>query len=186
MNNSRFFFVIISVGAALGIGNLFIYPYFSFNFSGTFFIPYLIALIVLGFPLLVLEFSIGQHFNKNVVDLFASVRKWFSSIGWLMIFNAFIMMSYYAVALSWHIIYLFTSFGLQWKNNAGLYFFSNVIQVSKGFSGFTQFSLPVFIALIAAWIVIFFYIKEGFERMKRGVFFIFFLFFFFFFFFFFF
>ena len=99
-NNSRFFFVLLGVGAALGIGSVWLYPYLSFRLTGLFFIPYFIALIVLGMPLLMLEFSIGQHFNRNVVDLFASVRKWFSSIGWLMIFNAFIMMSYYAVALS--------------------------------------------------------------------------------------
>ena len=167
-NNSRFFFVLLSVSAVIGLGSIWLYPYSSFKLGGLFFIPYLIALILLGVPLLILEFSIGQYFNKNVVDLFASIRKWFSSIGWLMIFNAFIVMSYYAVALSWHIIYLFTSFGLQWKNGAELYFFGNVIQVSKGFNGFTQFSLPVFIALITAWVVIFFYIKKGFESMKKG------------------
>jgi len=166
-NNSRFFFVLLAVGSALGIGNIWLYPYFSYKLGGLFFIPYFIALIVLGMPLLMLEFSVGQHFNKNVVDLFASIRKWFSSIGWLMIFNAFIVMGYYAVALSWHIIYLFISFGLQWKNDAKEYFFSNVLQASDGFSGFTQFSLPVFIALILAWIIIFFYIRKGFESMKK-------------------
>lgn len=167
-NNSRFFFVLLSVGAAIGLGNVWLYPYFSFKFTGLFFVPYVAALVLLGIPLLMLEFSIGQYFNKNAVDLFASVRKGFSSIGWLMLFNAFIVMSFYAVVLSWHIIYLFVSFGLQWKNDAKAYFFSHVLQASDAFSGFTQFSLPVFIALIIAWVVIFFYIKNGFESMKRG------------------
>ena len=167
-NNSRFFFVLLSAGAAIGLGNIWLFPYFSYRFSGLFFIPYIIALFLLGVPLLMLEFSIGQHFNKNVVDLFASVRKWLSSIGWLMVFNAFIVMSYYAVIFSWHIIYFFVSFGLQWKKDAKLYFFNNVIQASSGFSGFAQFSLPVFIALILAWAVVFSYIKKGFESMKKG------------------
>ena len=167
-NNSRLFVALIAAGAAIGIGNIWLYPYYSFNTSGLFFIPYLIALIVLGMPLLMLEFSIGQYFNKNVVDLFASVRKWFSGIGWLMLFNAFIAMSFYAVLLSWHIIYFFVSFGLQWKSSASKYFFSNVIQVSDGFNGFTQFSLPVFIALILAWVIVFFYIKKGFATIKRA------------------
>ena len=167
-NNSRFFFVLLSVGAAIGLGNIWLYPYFSYKMSGLFFIPYLIALFLLGMPLLMLEASIGQYFNKNVVDLFASIRKWFSSIGWMMLFNAFIVMSFYAVLLSWHIIYFFVSFGLQWKNDAKGYFFNNVLQVSGGFNGFTQFSLPVFIALVTAWIIIFFYIKNGFESIKKG------------------
>ena len=167
MNNSRFFFVILAIGAALGIGNIFIYPYFSFNFSGIFFIPYLIALVALGVPLLVLEFSIGQYFSKNVVDLFASVRKWFSSIGWLMVINSFIITSIYAVVIAWHIIYVFVSFGLQWKNSPKNYFFNNVLQASDGFRNFFQLSLPLFIALILAWLIIFLYIRRGYESMKK-------------------
>ena len=168
-NNSRFFFAFLSAAAAVGIGNIWLYPYFSFKLTGLFFIPYLIALILLGIPLLLLEFSIGQYFNKNVVDLFASIRKWFSSIGWLMVFNAFIVMGYYAVILSWHMIYFFVSFGMQWKENAEDYFFDNVLQVSSGFNNFTQFSLPVFIALIITWIIIFLYIRKGQESMKKTV-----------------
>lgn len=167
-NNSRFFFILMSVSAVVGLGNMWSYSYFSFRLTGLFFIPYAIALLLLGVPLLMLEFSVGQYFNKNVIDLFASIRKWFSSIGWLMLFNAFIVMSYYAVLLSWHIIYFFVSFGLQWKNNSKDYFFSNVLQASDGFRSFTQISLPVFIGLIAAWLIIFLYIRKGFEGMKKA------------------
>ncbi len=168
VNNSRFFFVLLSAGASIGIGSIWLFPYFSYKLTGFFFIPYLIALAALGVPLLMLEFSIGQYFNKNIVDLFASVRKWFSSIGWLMLFNAFIVMSFYAVVISWHIVYFFVSFGMQWKGDARAYFFSSVLQVSDGFRGFTQFSLPVFIALIIAWLIVFFCIRKGFESMKKA------------------
>ncbi|MBI2660234.1 hypothetical protein HYX07_03675 [Candidatus Woesearchaeota archaeon] len=167
--NSRFFFVLLAVAAATGIGNIWIYPYFSYKETGLFFIPYLVALIVLGAPLLMLEFSIGQYFNRNIVDLFASIRKRFRYIGWLMIFNAYIVMSYYAVVLSWHIVYIFVSFGMQWRNNVNDYFFNNVLQASEGFKGFTSFSLPVFIALILAWLLLFLYIKNGYESMKKCV-----------------
>ena len=162
MVNPRFFFVLLSVGAAIGVGGIWLYPFFSFKLTGLFFIPYSIALIVVGMPLLMLEFSIGGYFNKNVVDLFASVRKWFSGIGWLMVFNVFIVMSYYAVVLSWHIIYFFASFGLQWKKGAESYFFNNVLQASDGFRNFTQFSLAVFIALVMAWVIVFFCIMNEF------------------------
>ena len=167
-NNTRFFFVLIAVGAAIGLGNIWIYPYLSFKLTGLFFIPYLVALLLLGIPLLMLEFSVGQYFNKNIVDLFASIRKGFSFIGWLMLFNSLIVMSFYAVVLAWHIIYFFVSFGLQWHKDVNGYFFNNVLQASNGFHGFTQFSLTVFIALIIAWVIIFFYIRKGFESMKKG------------------
>ena len=166
-NNSLFFFVLASLGAAIGIGNIWAYPYYSFKFTGLFFLPYLISLVALGLPLLILEFSVGQYFNKNVVDLFSSVKKWLSGIGWFMLFNAFILMSIYAVILSWHIVYLFASFGQQWKKGAKAYFFQNVLQASEGFNGFAHFSLLIFIALIVAWALIFFYVKNGFESLKR-------------------
>ncbi len=166
MNNARLFFVLAALGASVGIGNIWLYPYLSFRLTGLFFIPYLISLFLLGVPLLMLEFSIGQHFNKNIVDLFASIRKEFSSIGWLMLFNAWIVMSFYAVVLAWHLIYFFASFGLQWKNDAKWYFFSNILD-SAEFHGFTKFSLAVFIALIITWLIIFFYIRKGFESLKK-------------------
>ncbi|HLC62519.1 MAG TPA: hypothetical protein VJI52_05890 [Candidatus Nanoarchaeia archaeon] len=166
-NNSRFYFILLSVLSAAGVGNIFIYPNLSAKFGGLFFIPYLIAMIVLGVPLLMLEFSIGQHFDKNVVDIFASVKKWFSGIGWLMMINAFIIMSIYTVVLAWNIIYIFVSFGLQWKGNERNYFLSNVVQASGGLNGFTKFSLPVFIALVIVWAIIFFYVRNGFDSIMK-------------------
>ena len=166
-NNSRLFFIVLSVGASLGIGNLFAYTYLNFNFSGIFFIPYIIALLILGVPLLLLEFSTAQYFNKNVIDSFASIRKWFSGIGWLMVANSFILMSAYAVIFSWHIIYFFVSFGMQWHQSPRAYFFNNVLQISEGFRSFARLSLPVFITLIIAWVLIFLYIRKGYEGIKR-------------------
>jgi len=166
-NNQRFFFALLSVGAAIGIGNIFVLPYFEFDLSAMFFIQYSIALIVLGAPLLMLEFSAGQFFDRNAVDLFASIRKGFGGIGWLMVFNAFIVMCIYAVALAWHLIYFFVSFGLQWKSSPREYFFSNVLQIS-GFGSFAEFSLPVFIALAISCTAIFFSIRKGYETAKKA------------------
>lgn len=166
-SNSRFYFVLAAVSASIGLGNLFFYPYMSYKLTGFLFIPYIIALLVLGIPLLLLEFSIGQYFNKNIIDLFASIRG-LSGIGWLMSVNAFVLVSAYAVMLSWHIIYFFVSFGLQWKINAQKYFFSSVLQASDGIKNFTQFSLPVFVALVIAWGMVFICIRKGFESVKKG------------------
>lgn len=168
--SSRLSFIVLSVGAAIGIGNLFLFPYFKFNFSFAFFIPYFVALVALGMPLLLLEFSTAQYFNKNVVDLFASIRKWFSGIGWLMVINSFILMAVYAVVLSWHIIYFFVSFGAQWKLSPRTYFFGNVLQISEGFGSFIKVSLPVFISLIVAWVILFLCIRKGCESVKKNFF----------------
>ncbi|MBI2655729.1 hypothetical protein HYX06_04895 [Candidatus Woesearchaeota archaeon] len=166
-SNSRLFFIVLSVSAAIGIGNLFAFTYLKFDFSGIFFIPYIIALLALGVPLLLLEFSTAQYFGKNVIDMFASIRKWFSSIGWLMIINSFILMCIYAAVFSWHIVYFFVSFGTQWSQSPRTYFFSNVLQISDGLKNFGKLSLPVFISLIIAWVLIFLCIRKGYEGIKK-------------------
>ena len=166
-NYSRLFLVLASLGASLGLGSIFIYPYLSFNLTSAFLIQFIVALLLAGVPLIMLETSIGQYFDKNIVDLFASIKKWLSSVGWLMFFNSLIVMSFYAVLVSWSIIYVFVSFGMQWKSNPNEYFLNNVIQASEGIGKFTQFSLPVFIALIIAWVIVFLFIRKGFESLKK-------------------
>ena len=166
-NNSRFYFIMLSVMSAAGIGNIFLYPSLSLKFGGLFLIPYIIALVLLGVPLLMLEFTIGRHFEKNVVDIFASIKKWFSGIGYLMALNAFIILSVYAAVIAWNVIYIFVSLGTQWKNGARGYFLNNVLQASGRLDGFASFSLPVFIALVIAWAAIYFYVRNGFESIKK-------------------
>src|SRR3989338_6582113 len=85
-----------------------------------------------------------------------------------MLINAFIAMSIFAVMLAWNIIYLFVSFGFQWKSDPSSYFFKNVLQSSDSINVFTHLSLPAFIALIIAWVIIFLFVKNGFETIKKG------------------
>ena len=76
-------------------------------------------------------------------------------------------MSIYSVLLAWNIIYIFVSFGIQWKGNAREYFLSNVVQASGGLNSFAKFSFPVFIALIIVWAIIFFYVRNGFDSIRK-------------------
>jgi neurotransmitter:Na+ symporter, NSS family len=167
--NSRFFFVIFAVSAAIGLGNFLIYPYFSFGFSGLFIVAYAVSLIVIGIPLLMMEISIGQYFKKNIVDLFSQIHKGFKFIGWYTLINSFIVLSYYVVLLSWNLIYFFVSIGHQWKDNPKSYFFDNVLQISDGLNNFTSFSMPLFISLLMSWIIIYFFIRNGYESIKKGL-----------------
>ena len=164
-DNSRFYFVLTSVAASVAIGSRWLFPFYSYRFGAAFFLAYLIVLIIIGMPLLLLEFGIGQHFKKNIVDIFFSVRKWTGMIGWFMLFNAFILMCIYVARLSWSIVYIFVSFGLQWKGRATTYFFSNVLQTSA--VDYASFSLVVFIALLISWLVVYPFIRKGFDSVKK-------------------
>ncbi|HLG24167.1 MAG TPA: hypothetical protein VI564_04545 [Candidatus Nanoarchaeia archaeon] len=168
--NQNFYFLLLSVFAAIGIGNMWIFPNSSLKFSGIFFIAYIIGILLIGIPLLIMEFSVGQYINKDVVGTFSSVAKRFGSVGWLMLINSFLLLSVLAVVLSWHIIYVIVSFGLKWKTDARLYFFNRILEVATGLNSFDIFPLSVFAALIAAWVIIFFTIRKGHESVRKFVF----------------
>lgn len=58
--NSRVVFLLAMIGAAVGLGNIWRFSYVGYsNGGGTFFIPYLIAILIMGIPFLILEYGIG-------------------------------------------------------------------------------------------------------------------------------
>ena len=160
---------LIVIIAAIGIGSFLAFPYYSSKFSGFFFLPLIITLVLVAVPIISLEFSLGRYLKKNAVDSMISIRPWLSTIGWFMSLNAFILVIIYAVVLAWAVVYLFASIGFQWKNDATGYFFHNVLHISNGFYGFSSFSLPVFISLIFAWIIVYFIIKKGYDSFRELV-----------------
>ena len=166
-DNSRFFFVLTAIGAAVGIGSRWAFPFYLHIFGAWFYLAYFTALVLLGIPLLMTEFSFSQYKEKNIVDSYFSISRFAGSIGWFMVFNAFMLMSIYAVRLGWHIIYIFVSFGTQWKGRAESYFFNNVLQVS-GADDFAKLSLTVFLSLILAWLAVYPLIRKGFESLKNS------------------
>ncbi|MCD4666431.1 hypothetical protein K8R47_01325 [archaeon] len=69
--SSRTIFLFAAVGSAVGLGNIWRFPYLAYEYGGgAFLIPYFIALIVVGIPMLMLEFALGQKLQKGAVDAF--------------------------------------------------------------------------------------------------------------------
>jgi len=104
---SRTIFLFAAVGSAVGIGNVWRFPYLTYKYGGgAFLIPYLIALVLMGIPLLILEFAIGQKLQKGAIDAFHSVHHRLRGIGFLGVFTSFLVVTYYAVVLAWALVYL--------------------------------------------------------------------------------
>ena len=126
---SRLTFIFAAITSAIGLGAVWRFPYLVYEYGGgAFLLPYFIALIIAGIPLLMLEFALGQKLQKGAVDAFASIRRGFSGIGWWALFVGFIVISYYSIVMGWSLIYLITSFGLQWETDTKGYFFGNVLR----------------------------------------------------------
>ena len=104
---SKFGFIMAAVGSAVGLGNIWRFPYIASTYGGGLFLLLYIAIVaILGFSMLTLEFTIGRHKNANVLDAFAVGKKKRSYIGWLCILIPFLIVSYYNVIGGWIIKYL--------------------------------------------------------------------------------
>lgn len=103
-------FILAAVGSAVGLGNLWGFPYKLYSFGGgAFLIPYIVALLVIGVPIMVLEFSIGHYTQRAAPDAFKRGHKRFEMVGWWGIVLAFVIITYYPVILAYCFSFLWYS-----------------------------------------------------------------------------
>ena len=118
-------FVLAAIGSAVGLGNLWGFPYKLYSYGGgAFLIPYIIALFVVGIPIMILEFSIGHYTQRAAPDAFKRGHKRFEMVGWWGIILAFVIVTYYPVILAycfsffWYsLVGLFTGGELPWAGH---------------------------------------------------------------------
>jgi hypothetical protein len=79
--------------------------------GGAFFIPYIMALLLIGLPLLMLEIGLGQYYQTGDVGVFGSFHRRWKGVGLCSVALAFILVTYYSVLIAWVINAFFDSFG---------------------------------------------------------------------------
>ena len=106
---TRLGFILATSGAAIGLGNIQRFPYITAQCGGAVFVfIYLLAVIIIGLPLMLVEFSLGRHSNKNPVGAINAIRpgsRW-KLAGALGIFTAFFILTYYSVVAGWTLGYI--------------------------------------------------------------------------------
>lgn len=108
--SSRLGFVLATVGAAVGLGNIWRFPaVLGANGGGAYLVPYLLAAATCAVPLLVLELSVGRTLRTDVVSAFRGVRRDYAALGWLVAGGVVLILSYYLVLAGWVLGFL-----LQW------------------------------------------------------------------------
>ena len=81
--HSRTSFIMAAVGSAVGLGNVWRFPYVAYTSGGgAFLIPYFVALFTAGIPMLILEMGIGQRMQKGAPLAFGAIRKPLQWFGW--------------------------------------------------------------------------------------------------------
>src|SRR5690606_39439507 len=104
--SSRTGFLLAAIGSAVGLGNIWRFPYVTYeNGGGAFILPYLIALLTAGIPLLILEYTIGHRFRASPPVALRRLSKPAEAIGWWQVAICFVVAIYYAVILAWALRY---------------------------------------------------------------------------------
>lgn len=100
--SSRAGFLLATVGAAVGLGNVWRFSaVVGGNGGGAYLIPYLLAAVTCAIPLLVLELAVGRQLGTDVVSAFRSVAPGYATLGWLVVGGVLLILSYYLVLTGW-------------------------------------------------------------------------------------
>ena len=108
---SRLGFLLVSAGCAIGIGNVWRFPYVTGqNGGGIFVLFYLIFLVIMGLPVLTMELAVGRASRKSAVLGYKALEKKGSKWhihGWVAIFGCCMLMMYYTTVSGWMVTYFF-------------------------------------------------------------------------------
>jgi NSS family neurotransmitter:Na+ symporter len=149
--SSRKVFILAAIGSAVGLGNIWRFPYVAYeNGGGAFIIPYLVALLLAGVPFLFLDYALG-HRNRGSAPLsFARLRRGAEGLGWWQVMICFLIAVYYAAVIAWSVRYTFFSVGQAWGDDPEGFFFGEFLQAGE--PGVQADLVPgVLVPLLVVW-----------------------------------
>lgn len=161
-------FVLAASGSAVGLGNLWRFPYLAAQYGGGIFVLcYVLLAVLFGFSLLMLEIAIGRHTGKGVIGAFAKLNKKFKWFGYISVIVPLIIVPYYCVIGGWVIKYLWAFI----IGDSSLLGASNDVGAHAFFGGFVSSTWePLIFFIIFALItivIISFGVQKGIENMSK-------------------
>ena len=108
---SRLGFILLSAGCAIGIGNVYRFPYVTGQNGGAIFVLfYLVALVIMGLPIMTMEFAVGRASKKSIIKSFTALekpgQKWHLH-GYLGMIGNYFLMMFYTVIAGWMLYYFY-------------------------------------------------------------------------------
>lgn len=154
--DSSLAFIFAMIGAAVGLGNIWRFSYVLYsNGGGSFFIPYFIAIAIMGVPFLILEYGVGFSFKESFSKIMRKIKPEFEIIAWILVLFVFIVTIYYMVILSWDLVYLLSSFTFNWGTDTAQYFVSTV-GGSSNLSNASFLLIPTTVGVLILWVILWF------------------------------
>lgn len=164
--SSRLGFIMAAAGSAVGLGNIWKFPYITgMHGGGAFVLFYLFCIVSIGVPLMVAEMVIGRHTRKDPVGAFKRLKGggW-TLVGWMGVVAGFVILSYYSVVAGWAVDYL-------WLALKGTFSPQYATQVPQLFGGLLASDLSQLfwqaLFMGASVLIVIGGVKSGLERANR-------------------
>ncbi len=160
--NSQTAFLIAAIGSAIGLGNIWRFPGVAYeNGGGAFLIPYIVSLLLIGIPVLLLDYSIGHKFRGSAPLSLRRISRRGEYLGWFQVGVSFIIFIYYAAVLAWATQYVIFSVKESWGDDPEGFFFNTFLQIPEGAEFSLQPVAAVAIPLALVWLVALFITGRG-------------------------
>jgi len=162
--SSRRVFILAAIGSAVGLGNIWRFPYVAYDEGGgAFMIPYIVALLTAGLPFLMLDYGLG-HRNRGSAPLsFARISRKGEPLGWWQVAICFVIAIYYAAIIGWAAVYAILSIDKSWGSDPATYFSAEFLKsadpgVSMDFVG------GLLVPLLLVWVVLLVVLALGVQK----------------------
>ncbi|MDR2373756.1 MAG: sodium-dependent transporter [Bifidobacteriaceae bacterium] len=164
-------FIIAAIGSAVGLGNIWRFPGVAYeNGGGAFMIPYLVALLTAGIPILFLDYALGHRYRGSAPLAFrrlgGKLGRWVESVGWFQVMICFFIAIYYAAILAWAASYFVFSFNQKWGQDTVGFLMDDYLQTDQVTGGLLAPVAGVMIPLGLIWVAAVAVMARG---VKRGV-----------------
>ena len=151
---SNLSFLLAMIGSAVGLGNIWRYPYVLYsNGGGAFFIPYIVAILIMGIPFLILEYGVGYNFKSSFPKAVKSISNKWEYLGWFLPVAVFMILIYYSAILGWDGFYVVISAFKGWGADPNAYFTGSFLQANDTLGGLGTFVPFVAIAMLVGWVI---------------------------------
>ena len=163
--SSRTTFILAAIGSAVGLGNAWRFPGLASKYGGgAFLFVYLLAMLLIGIPLLMMEIAVARHTHQGAPGSMRALNRKSEAVGWIAVSNGIGISIYYAAVFGWVILMFFMSFkfrGMTGDTEAASSLWADTIKTTGTTSGFTTIAWPVLICLLLAWALCYICIRNG-------------------------
>jgi len=183
-------FILAIIGYAVGLGNVWRFPYLcQKNGGGAFIIPYAISLMFIGVPIFFLELSIGQRLRKGPLGVWNTISPYFSGLGLSSVVVSFLVGVYYNMLVAWCLYYFFISFaktppfavcpkvnGVEVEEcrkagSTSYYWYRTALETTDSIEEGGGLNWKMVGCLVGAWLLLFVIVFRGVQSVGKAVYF---------------